>query len=1150
MNTRTQPRIVLATVIGVVSALVSGVAPASTAPPESGTTGPDAWKIRSILTNEFGVNRPLAVAWDPGQKRLVVAGRLRAGGTRLVGVTPDERPRGKQVLPELESEAGATAALNPRSGRLTVLREGRREAVLGDRTDERPWPEKKGEEALSAVDSADTTYSPDGTLHVLDAESSAIVSVSPSGAVRRVEIQGLDGVELAGIAYQPVEERLYVADADAQQVYALDDSGEVAKTQDLSDAGIAQLQAMTFAPSSDSTDAKSDQSLFVADAGDGDQLGSISELSLSQAVTVQATAGASLDDVIVRDTSTWSPPSPDPSGITYLPDEDGRLLVSDGEVEEMPIYGGANLFVSNLEGELQSTGDTQPWSTEPVGLEYDRGSGRLFVSDDVARRVFEVAGPGADGRFGTPDDPKTSFRTAPFGSSDPEGVGYDSVHNELIISDGVNVEVYRVNPGANGKFDGIGSEGDDVVTHFDVERYGVKDPEGVTYDDVRETIVLVSDDAIWELDANGSQLNTVDISNLNIHNTAGITIAPASDGSGKRHYYVVSRGEDNNSDPNENDGKLYELEVSLPAITNRPPTANAGPDQMIDLSESVRLSGSGSDDGNPSGTLTYRWSMVSGPGTVRFTTPTSASTDATFSAAGAYTLRLTVSDSQMTGHDDVVVNVYEAGGVRTASIPLRSSPDDAMEGREGGGDFVSVTRADNELGENVTTAGVRYSVLTGLRFADIPVPQRGEIVSAKIQFKVDEPSTGAAALTIKGEAVDNAAAYQAVGGDISRRPSTTATAQWAPPTWSTRGEAGPGQLTSELAPVLQEIVNRPGWQQGNAAAFVVSGTGRRTAVAFDGGGVGPVLQLQFRTSPPAPANKAPVVDAGVDQSVTLPSSATLDGTVTDDGRPAPPGAVTTAWSKVDGPGTVAFGDAAKVDTTASFSQAGSYTLRLTANDSALDASDTVVVTVSDEADVVPRLDARLTRNLVSVGARSAVTGTISSSADGQPLRLQRWNGSTWRTVQRKLLPAGDNVRYRFTVRQSTSGVYRFRVAAPPYAGSVRAVAPSRAKGLRLRVYRLEIVRVQPFGDEFVRVRNTGRVSVVLDGWQLRNQTTGRTVRLTPVKLLPRWSVRIHTGTGRSDRDDLYLGKRRQMWRAHGVAVLRDRYNRLADRYRY
>ena len=58
----------------------------------------------------------------------------------------------------------------------------------------------------------------------------------------------------------------------------------------------------------------------------------------------------------------------------------------------------------------------------------------------------------------------------------------------------------------------------------------------------------------------------------------------------------------------------------------------------------------------------------------------------------------------------------------------------------------------------------------------------------------------------------------------------------------------------------------------------------------------------------APENQAPEVDAGPNGTVTLPESATLDGTVSDDGLPNPPGTCTVTWTKQSGPGTVTFGD--------------------------------------------------------------------------------------------------------------------------------------------------------------------------------------------------------------------------------------------------
>ncbi|MEN1678825.1 MAG: DUF5060 domain-containing protein [Planctomycetota bacterium] len=95
-----------------------------------------------------------------------------------------------------------------------------------------------------------------------------------------------------------------------------------------------------------------------------------------------------------------------------------------------------------------------------------------------------------------------------------------------------------------------------------------------------------------------------------------------------------------------------------------------------------------------------------------------------------------------------------------------------------------------------------------------------------------------------------------------------------------------------------------------------------------------------------PANQAPTVNAGAGATITWPtSSVNLDATVTDDGMPNPPGALVTTWTAESGPGNVTFGDAASVDTSATFDAPGVYTLRLTADDSSKQSFDEVVITV-------------------------------------------------------------------------------------------------------------------------------------------------------------------------------------------------------------
>ncbi len=71
---------------------------------------------------------------------------------------------------------------------------------------------------------------------------------------------------------------------------------------------------------------------------------------------------------------------------------------------------------------------------------------------------------------------------------------------------------------------------------------------------------------------------------------------------------------------------------------------------------------------------------------------------------------------------------------------------------------------------------------------------------------------------------------------------------WAPPDWTTVGQAGAAQRTPDLSALVQAVVGRPGWVPGNALAFQVSGTGVRKARAFESGAaVAPLLHVEYTT---------------------------------------------------------------------------------------------------------------------------------------------------------------------------------------------------------------------------------------------------------------------------------------------------------------
>ena len=140
----------------------------------------------------------------------------------------------------------------------------------------------------------------------------------------------------------------------------------------------------------------------------------------------------------------------------------------------------------------------------------------------------------------------------------------------------------------------------------------------------------------------------------------------------------------------------------------------------------------------------------------------------------------------------------------------------------------------------------------------------------------------------------------------------------------------------------------------------------------------------------AKKNRAPTVNAGPDQTVSLPGQATMQASVADDGLPNPPGSSTASWAQVSGPGTAAFADPTSPTTTVSFTAPGTYVLRLSADDSTLQASDDVGVTVYAAGTVM--LDIPVVAS--ADDAEESATGSVSRTSSD----LELVNDGTDQTV--------------------------------------------------------------------------------------------------------------------------------------------------------
>jgi hypothetical protein len=175
----------------------------------------------------------------------------------------------------------------------------------------------------------------------------------------------------------------------------------------------------------------------------------------------------------------------------------------------------------------------------------------------------------------------------------------------------------------------------------------------------------------------------------------------------------------------------------------------------------------------------------------------------------------------------------------------------------------------------------------------------------------------------------------------------------------------------------------------------------------------PDLEISSTLNAISPGNSAPVVYAGPDQVIKLPSAAPLYGQATDDGLPAG-STLTMAWSKVSGPGPVSFSPQM---TAVAFTTPGTYVLRLTATDGLLSASDDVMIVVNPCG--------------VAVSGIIKVLANATDNVGVAGVQFKR-NGVNWGTELR-------TAPYSITwdTRYSANGCYTVSATARDAAGNKR-----------------------------------------------------------------------------------------------------------------
>jgi hypothetical protein len=311
----------------------------------------------------------------------------------------------------------------------------------------------------------------------------------------------------------------------------------------------------------------------------------------------------------------------------------------------MPAYfTGDSVFQTTLSGVLVNSFNVLNYADEPTGTAHDPSNNRVFFSDDTGPVWIVEVNPGSNGILFDSDDIITSLTKALYGSLtvDSEGITFDTWQGHLFVSDGLGQEIWEIKPGTDGIFNGLPPAGDDIMTHFDTAALGIVDPESVEFNPDNGHLYIMSthNGLIAETTRNGTLLRYIATNFPGLKKPAGLAYAPASANPAVKNFYIVDRQVDNNADPSENDGLLYEATFP-PLMTPPNSVALSGPSTgVINNNYPFVATVSPMSTSLP---LTYTW-QATGKATLTHTNGLSDTTPFIWSTPGTKIITVTVTN--------------------------------------------------------------------------------------------------------------------------------------------------------------------------------------------------------------------------------------------------------------------------------------------------------------------------------------------------------------------------------------------------------------------------------------------------------------------------------------------------------------------------
>lgn len=409
--------------------------------------------------------------------------------------------------------------------------------------------------------------------------------------------------------------------------------------------------------------------------------------------------------------------------------------------------------------------------------------------------------------------------------------------------------------------------------------------------------------------------------------------------------------------------------ITVNAAANTAPVANAGADQIVTLpTNTVSVTGSGTDaDGS---IAAYQWTKISGPATFTIVSPTQAQTTINNLVQGTYQFELRVTDNLgATGRDTmrITVNpapnqppVANAGADLTITLPVNN---------------VTLNGAATDVDGSIVT--YQWTKVSGPATFTIASPSTAQtavngLVQGIYVFRLTvTDNNGASAtddITVTVNPAPNQAPVANAGADRTITLPTNSLTVTGTGT-DADGSVASYQWTKIAGPATFGIVSPT--QAQTLINNLVQGTYQFELRVTDNlGAIGrDTMTVTVNVAP----NQAPVANAGIDRTLTLPvNNLTATGNGTD-----PDGSIASyQWTKIAGPATFTIATPTQAQTAINNLVQGVYQFELRVTDNlGATGRDTMTVTVNAAANQLPTANAGPNQTITLPTSMVSLTGS-------------------------------------------------------------------------------------------------------------------------------------------------------------------------------